>query len=246
MFLLMREEGGPASAKAAVVERHPHIAGRGLISASALGLADGLVTNLSFLTGFSGAVESDTVIRFAGLAAMLAGTVSMFFGGVLSARSEHDLFRADSEREAYEIEHETEEEVQEMKSIYMAKGLSEAEADMVVGRLLTDKAKFLEDMLTNELHVHKENLENPYKLGGVIGLSFLLGSFVPLVPYLVATKPDSVVASVVVSLAFLFGAGEWRGRISKRRPLRSGIETLAIGAVAAGVLYVIGSALSFV
>lgn len=246
MFLLMREEGGPASAKAAVVERHPHIAGRGLISASALGLADGLVTNLSFLTGFSGAVESDTVIRFAGLAAMLAGTVSMFFGGVLSARSEHDLFRADSEREAYEIEHETEEEVQEMKSIYMAKGLSEAEADMVVGRLLTDKAKFLEDMLTNELHVHKENLENPYKLGGVIGLSFLLGSFVPLAPYLVATKPDSVVASVVVSLAFLFGAGEWRGRISKRRPLRSGIETLAIGAVAAGVLYVIGSALSFV
>ncbi|HUH99812.1 MAG TPA: hypothetical protein VLY65_02105, partial [Nitrososphaerales archaeon] len=41
------------------IERHPHIAGRGLISASALGLADGLVTNLAFLTGFSGAVSGD-------------------------------------------------------------------------------------------------------------------------------------------------------------------------------------------
>ena len=59
-------------------------------------MADGLVTNLAFLTGFGGAVSGDGLIRFAGLAAMLAGTVSMFFGGVLSARSEHDLFKADS------------------------------------------------------------------------------------------------------------------------------------------------------
>ena len=67
----MGKEGVPA-AERATVERHPHIAGRGLISASALGLADGLVTNLAFLTGF-GAVESVGLIRFAGLAAMLEG-----------------------------------------------------------------------------------------------------------------------------------------------------------------------------
>jgi vacuolar iron transporter family protein len=228
------------------VERHPHIPGRGLISASALGLADGLVTNLAFLTGFSGAVASDSLIRFAGLAAMLAGTVSMFFGGILSARSEHDLFKADSDREALEMEVETEEEKEEMKAIYMGKGLTEPEADMVVARLLTNKEKFLEDMLTNELHVHRGNLENPYKLGAVIGLSFLIGSFVPLAPYLVSGKPASVELSVILSLAFLFVAGEWKGRIVKRKPLRSGLETLAIGAVAAGILFLIGSAFTFV
>jgi vacuolar iron transporter family protein len=177
---------------------------------------------------------------------MLAGTVSMFFGGVLSARSEHDLYKADSEREAFEIENETQEEKFEMKSIYMDKGLTEQEADMVVARLLTNKEKFLEDMLTNELHVHRGNLENPYKLGAVIGLSFLVGSFVPLAPYLVTGKPDSVELSVVLSLAFLFAAGEWKGRIVKRKPLRSGLETLAIGAVAAGILFLIGSAFTFV
>ena len=243
----MQEDRGRGSSQAptANVERHPHIAGRGLISASALGLADGLVSNLAFLTGFSGAVSSDAVIRLAGLAAMLAGTVSMFFGGVLSARSEADLYRADADRESFEIDHETEEEKQEMRSIYMAKGLTRQEADAVVTSLLKDKGKFLEDMLVNELHVHKENLENPYKLGAAIGLSFLVGSFVPLAPYLVAGKPDAVIASVLVSLAFLFGAGEWKGRIVKRRPLRSGLETLLIGAVAAGILYLIGSAFAF-
>jgi predicted membrane protein (TIGR00267 family) len=229
------------------VERHPHITGRSLISASALGLADGLVTNLAFLTGFSGAVSSDALIRFAGLAAMLAGTVSMFFGGVLSARSEHDLFKADSSREAYEMEHEPDEEKWELKWIYMDKGLTEQEADIVVSRLLTNKEKFLEDMLMNELHVHEHNLQNPYKLGAVIGLSFLIGSFVPLAPYYVlSAKPYSVAVSVVLSLVFLFAAGEWKGRIVKRKPLRSGLETLLIGAAAAGILYLIGSAFVFV
>jgi predicted membrane protein (TIGR00267 family) len=231
----------------AYVERHPHIAGRGLISASALGLADGLVTNLAFLTGFSGAVSSDALIRFAGLAAMLAGTVSMFFGGILSARSDHDLFKADSAREEYEMEHERDEETWELKWIYMDKGLTEQEADMVVSRLLTNKEKFLEDMLTNELHVHQHSLQNPFKLGGVIGLSFLIGAFVPLAPYyLFSGKPYSVIFSVALSLIFLFGAGEWKGRIVKRKPLRSGLETLLIGATAAGILFVIGSAFVFV
>jgi vacuolar iron transporter family protein len=229
------------------VERHPHIAGRDLIASSALGLADGLVTNLSFLTGFSGAVSSDSLIRFAGLAAMLAGTVSMFFGGILSARSEHDLFRADSIREAYEMENETDEETWELKWIYMDKGLTEHEADMVVARLLTNKEKFLEDMLANELHVHEHNLQNPYKLGAVIGLSFMIGAFVPLAPYyLFSGRYLSISVSGVLSLVFLFAAGEWKGRIVKRKPLRSGLEMLLIGAVAAGILYVIGSAFVFV
>lgn len=244
------EEGPPEQASFThdgYVERHAHIGGRGLISASALGLADGLITNLAFLTGFSGAVGSVDLIRFAGLAAMLAGSVSMFFGGILSARSEFDLFKADSDREAFEIENEPDEETWELRRIYVGKGLTEQEAEVVVGRLAKDKEKFLEDMLANEVHIHRDNLQNPYVLGGVIGLSFLVGASVPLLPYYVlAAKPDSVLASVVASLVFLFVAGEWKGRIVKKKHWRSGLETLAIGAVAACILFLIGSAFVFV
>lgn len=242
-----RTRAGGLAASDQFVERHAHISGRGLISSSALGLSDGLVTNLAFLTGFSGAVANIDLIRFAGLAAMLAGAVSMFFGGVLSARSEFDLFKADSKREAYEIENEPEEEAWELKQIYMAKGLTEPEAEMVVRRLSLDKERFLEDMLANEVHIHRDSLPNPYTLGSVIGLSFLLGALVPLVPYYVAaSRHEAVAASVVSSLAFLFAAGEWKGRIVNRRAWRSGLETLAIGAVAAGILFLIGSAFVFV
>ncbi len=228
-------------------EKHKHISGRGLVSASALGLSDGLITNLAFLTGFGGAVSSMSLIRFGGAAAMLAGSVSMFFGGILAARSEADLYKADSKREAFEIENEPDEELMELKTLYLEKGLTEDEAEMVVKRISQDKQKFLDDMLANEVHIHRANLENPLKMGGVIGVSFLLGSFVPLVPYLLfSLKGSALPISLIVSLLFLFSAGAWKGLIARRNAVTSGLETLLIGAVAAGILYLIGSAFVFV
>jgi predicted membrane protein (TIGR00267 family) len=244
---LLNGEAPTGSVGSKYQEKHRHIQGRGLVSSSALGLADGLVTNLSFLTGFSGGVSNLDLIRFAGIAAMLAGAVSMLFGGILGARSEFDLFRADSRREAYEIEHERDEEIVELKNLYREKGLSQEEADMVVSKITSSNDRFLEDMLTNELHIHSSNLVHPYKIGGAIGLSFLVGAFVPLIPYLLfSAKTDSLTTSVFFSLIFLFGAGAWKGRIVGRQLWKSGFETLLIGAVAAAILYLIGRAFVFV
>lgn len=241
----LRERSGRSGPR--YLEKHSHIRGRGLLSSAALGLSDGLVTNIAFLTGFAGATSDIGLIRFAGLAAMLAGTVSMFFGGVLAARSESDLFAADAKREGFEIANEREEEVSELTQLYEEKGLSRQEASMVVAKISADNDRFLEDMLVNELHVHRSNLNDPYKQGAVVGLSFLVGAFVPLFPYyLSAVKDYDVVASVLASLVFLFAAGAWKGLIVSRKVWRSGLETLLIGAAAAGILFVIGSSLTFV
>jgi predicted membrane protein (TIGR00267 family) len=102
-------------------------------------------------------------------------------------------------------------------------------------------------MLANELHIHRSHLEKPYKVGLVIGLSFLVGALVPLLPYYITTeKTISVVASVIFSLAFLFGAGAWKGRIVGREIWRSGLETLLVGALAGAILFAIGTASTFV
>jgi predicted membrane protein (TIGR00267 family) len=228
-------------------EKHRHIRGRGLVASTALGLADGLVTNLSFLTGFGGAVASVSLIQFAGMASMFAGATSMFFGGFLSARSESALYEADSKREAYEIENELEEERAEMLDLYRGKGLTQEEAEIVVTRISSDKARFLEDMLLNELHISKSALENPLRIGAAIGIAFLVGAFVPLLPYyIISPKAQAVTASVILSAAFLFGAGAWKGRTARKSTWRSGLETLLIGAAATALLFLIGSASKFV
>lgn len=212
-----------------------------------LGLSDGVITNLAFLAGFSGAIQNLDVIRVAGMAAMLAGGVSMFFGGLVAARSENDLFRADSFRESKEIEQEPEEERTELKNFYLEKGLSEEESNLVISRITANKKKWLEDLLMHELHIHESKLERPLKVAMIIGLSFVAGAFVPLSGFIIsATKFGAIVASVVVSLIFLFLAGGWKGRVSGRRFWVAGLEMLLIGACAATLLYIIGSLSAFV
>jgi vacuolar iron transporter family protein len=227
-------------------ERHKHIRARGYIGSSALGVSDGLITNLAFLSGFAGAISDIQLIRFAGIASMLAGAISMSFAGFLAQRSEYDLYHADAKRERGEIEQEPEEEKSELKDFYMAKGFSEDDAEKIVEKISTNEEKFLEDILMHELHVHETRLENPIKMGGVIGLSYLGGALIPLVPFiLLPTRNSSILAAALVSPLFLFVIGVWKGRIVGRRFWRSGLETLIIGVAAAGVLYIIGAAVGF-
>jgi len=233
--------------KAQPAERHKHIRARGYIGSSALGISDGLITNLAFLSGFAGATDKLPLIRFAGIASMLAGAISMFFGGFLAERSEYELYEADAKREAGEIEQEPEEEKSELRNFYVAKGLSQDEAGKVVEKIASDKEKFLEDILIHELHEHRTRLENPFKMGGVIGLSFLVGALIPLVPFLLLNSRDSsILAAALVSPLFLFAVGMWKGRIVGRKLWRSGLETLLIGVFASGLVYLIGTALVFV
>src|SRR5882762_6218411 len=180
----MDRERQLASLKTQPAERHKHIRARGYIGSSALGISDGLVTNLAFLSGFAAATNNLPLIRFAGIASMLAGAISMFFGGLLAERSEYELYHADAKREAAEIEQEPEEEKSELKNFYLDKGLSEDEAGKIVEKISGNKQKFLEDILMHELHVHETRLENPIKMGGVIGLSFLVGALIPLAPFI--------------------------------------------------------------
>ncbi len=228
-------------------EVHKHIRGRGVIGNIALGMTDGLVTNLAFLAGFAGANYGVSVIRFAGLAAMLAGGVSMSFGGFLAARSERDLFRSDVKREAHEIEYEPEEEKSELKNFYIEKGLTDKEATLVVERIAQDKTVWLQDILTHELHLDEKKLENPVKIALVTGLSFVIGAFVPLSAYLLnLSRTLSIELSIVSSLIFLFVAGWWKGHLIKGKAWKSGFEMLGVGIVASALLYLIGTLLGFV
>ena len=228
-------------------EKHKHIPARGFIGNLALGLTDGVITNVAFLAGFAGANQAIGIIRFAGYAAMLAGAVSMFFSGLIAARAEEDLFKADAQRELTEIEQEPDEEKQELKSFYVGKGLTPEEADIVVKRISSNKEKWLDDLLIHEIHVSREELEHPIKVAGVIGLAFLVGALIPLTGYLVtADRLSSIVISISASLLFLFIVGGWKGRIAGRKFWRAGMEMLLVGAIASSLLFLIGYALVFV
>lgn len=229
-------------------EIHKHIRARGYIGSAALGVSDGLVTNLAFLVGFATAASDAQfhLVQIAGFASMVAGGISMFFAGIIAGRSEYDLYQADAKREAGEIEAEPEEEKEELRQFYTSKGLRPDQARNVVDQIASNKEKFLEDILMHELHVYETNPTAPLKMGGVIGLAFLLGAFIPLAPFLILpARIESIVVASLVSPIFLFSVGAWRGRVVGRQFWRTGLETLGIGVAAAAILYLIGLSFGF-
>src|SRR2546428_14020779 len=90
----------------------------------------------------------------------------------------------------------------------------------------------------HELHVHQAKLSNPIKMGGVIGLSFLVGALIPLVPFLLLTTVTlALLGYALTSALFLFLVGAWKGRVVGRKQWRSGLEKILIGEAAESILY---------
>ncbi len=228
-------------------ELHPHTKWRGTISNIILGISDGMIVSLAFLTGIALNLANSKIIIITGVIAIISSTISMFFSGILARRTEIDLFNADYKRERYEIENEPEEEKQEMVDLYSKKGLSPSDARKLVSKIIKNKTKWLEDMLLNELHINVDMLGSPFQVGAAIGLSSLVGGFVPLAPYVfIGSLSNAIAISVITSFGSLFVIGAIKGRIAKRNFLVSGCEMLLVGMVASFIVFEIGRALMLV
>jgi predicted membrane protein (TIGR00267 family) len=227
-------------------ELHPHTKWRGTISNLILGISDGMIVSLAFLTGISLNLANSKIIIITGVAAVISNMISMFFGGILAKRTEIDLFNADYKRELYEINNEPEEEKREMVDLYSGKGLSLSDTRKLVSKITKNKTKWLEDMLLNELHIHKDSLGSPIQAGAAIGLASLVGGCIPLAPYIfVGSLQTAVPISIIISFSSLFAVGAIKGRITKRNFLVSGCEMLFVGMIATIIVFGIGRVLAF-
>lgn len=212
-----------------------------LVREVVFGINDGVISTVSFLFGVVGAFASHQVVLISGLAEVLAGTVSMFFGGYLSTKSQQEFFEHEIAREKREIEETPARERDEIRRIYGAKGFrDEKELDLVVERITADKKIWLKCMMEEELGLILESMDSPFKVGTVIGASFLVGGFIPLVPFIFLDTPSALKTSLVFTGAALFLLGGIKTTITRRSWIRSGLEVLFIGIFAATAGYLIG------
>lgn len=211
------------------------------------GVNDGLTATLGVLAGVGGATVDAHVVLVGGLAAMTASGVSMAGGAYLATKSQREVFEDQLAREAAEIEAMPELEREELKSIYRGKGLTEAEAETIVGRITRDKRIWLETQAREELGLDPGQFEDPRREAIVAGIATLFGGLVPVLGYLVGRAvagPRPVLAllfTAVVCVVCLFVIGAARSIVTGKGGVRSGIEMMAVGSVVALVTYAIGS-----
>ena len=216
-----------------ITERHPH--GGDWLRDVVFGLNDGLVTTLVFIMAVSSVAHSQLVLI--AFSELLAGGISMGLGGFLSARTAREVLQNRIATERREIKEEPEEERAELRAIYREKGLRGALLDRVVGQLTADEERWLRAMVRDELGVIEDQRDRPWRQGLIVGISFMLGAVVPILPFLTPLpRPQWWAFGFTALMAVLLGA--MKARFTLKGPLRNGIELLLI--VGVGTLAGVG------
>jgi len=209
------------------------------LRAAVLGANDGIVSTASLVLGVAAAGASGRAIVTAGIAGLMAGTLSMASGEYVSVSSQRDSEEADLRLEARELSEDPSGELRELTEIYERRGLPGDLALQVAVALSSGGA--LAAHARDELGLGEERRARPLQAAWASALSFAAGAILPLVA--IGVSPPSVRATttVVVTLVALALLGDTGARLGGARRLRGTLRVLGWGAVAMAVTAGIGA-----
>jgi VIT1/CCC1 family predicted Fe2+/Mn2+ transporter/rubrerythrin len=218
-----------------------HRGGRsGTLRAAVFGANDGLVSNLSLIMGVAGAQANNQLIVLAGVAGLMAGAFSMAAGEYISMQSQREMFENQISIEREEMRVMPDVEQDELTQIYVAKGLTDADAKKVSASLMSDPAKALDTKVREELGLDPNELGSSWGAAIYSFVSFSIGAVIPLIPFLVTTGQTAFIAALVLAFGALFAVGAAVSIVTGKGVLFSGVRQVVIGAAAAVVTYAVG------
>ncbi|MGI8699252.1 MAG: VIT1/CCC1 transporter family protein, partial [Mycobacteriales bacterium] len=211
----------------------------GWLRPAVFGAMDGLVSNLSLVAGVSGAGATPRVAALTGFAGLVAGAFSMGTGEYTSVASQTEAAEAEIAVERAEILRAPAAEEAELAGVYRARGLDPQLAREVARQLSADPETAVRIHAREELGIDPDDLPSPYVAAGSSFGAFAAGAFVPVLPYLLGAQ--TLLWPLILSMLGLFGTGAAVSRFTRRSALFSGARQLVLGAVAAGITFVVGS-----
>lgn len=208
---------------------------------------DGAVTTFAIVAGVVGAGLSTPIILIMGFANLIADGFSMAVGKYSSDKAELDRIRAIEADEQRSIEEKPKEEREEVKQILKQFGFSGANLRQAQRVITSNKDAWVHLMLHHEFHILEDNIQ-PKKGALATFVAFNLVGLVPLLGYLlqlIIPMNDSGVfmATCVATLVALFLVGVVKTRFTDQKWLWGGLETAAIGGIAAAIAYGLGALL---
>ena len=203
-----------------------------------IGMADGLTVPFALAAGLTGAVDASKLVVIAGLAEIAAGSIAMGLGGYLAARSDAEHYASERRREQNEVVHRPKDEVNEVQDVFRQYGLSDEEIEPIITAFKKHHENWVDFMMRFELGLEKPEPGRAYKSAGTIAASYIAGGFIPLGPYLFIHRASAaLIVSASITAIALAVFGYVKGHFTGAKPLRSAIQTLAIGGAAAAAAF---------
>jgi len=211
----------------------------GWLRPAVFGAMDGLVTNVSLISGVGAGGAATHTVALTGLAGLVAGAFSMATGEYVSVSSQNELVQAEIAKERHELRRNPIGEQAELAAAFVAQGVDEELALRVSAQVSAQPDQGLNLHVREELGVDPQDLPSPWTAAGASFGAFTLGAIIPLAPYLFGAHALWL-ALALSAIAAVVGGGVV-GRLTSRPAWRSALRQLALAALAAGATYLIGN-----
>jgi VIT1/CCC1 family predicted Fe2+/Mn2+ transporter len=206
------------------------------------GIQDGLISTVGLLSGVSVATESRLTVTITGIAAAVTGGLSMATGSYLASRTEKEIFEKellDQQQLAADEPYLAQEALLES---LVAEGLDRPSAYRVVRIMSSRQELLLRTVQEKVLGLGSADISQPVKASLVMFASFSIGAVIPLAPFILLAGNAALLTSWTLSVLTLLGVGIFKGRLTRRPLVRSGLEFAAVAIGSAIVGWLIGKA----
>ncbi len=219
--------------------RETHLSGRAAwLRAAVLGSDDAIVSTSSLMIGVAASSASKTGILIAGIAGLVAGSMSMAVGEYVSVSSQRDAEDADIDREKDELAGSPEAELDELATIYVKRGLEKDLALKVAEQLSASDR--LGAHMRDELGIDQRSLARPFQAAWISATSFASFSLIPIAGLLLAPTTWRIPLIAALSLGSLAGLGAFGGHLGGAPKGRAALRVTIGGGLAMAVTAAIG------
>lgn len=204
------------------------------------GLEDGVVSTLGVVIGIAEGSQNSRIVILSGIVVVLVEALSMTAGSYLSSKSQTEVLKEKIKEEKKSIEEKPKEEIEELYEMYKDRGFTKQEIEIIVKRIVQDQELWLEEMKHKELGITDKQLESSKLNALYMGLSYITGGILPVIPYFFLEIGQAVILSVVLAIISLFIIGAGKTAITKNNWWKSGLEMTLVALGAAVIGYAIG------
>ncbi|MGH2547932.1 MAG: VIT1/CCC1 transporter family protein [Thermomicrobiales bacterium] len=208
------------------------------LRAGVLGANDGLVSVAGVVVGVAGATSTLSTILTAGLAALVAGSLSMAGGEYVSVSTQRETEQAALDREKEELATIPEQEEAELASIYQSRGLSEQLARQVARELTEGNA--LRAHAEAELRIDPDALTSPWQAAGASFIAFAIGGSLPIVAIILPFEDWRVALCVVAVIVGLVITGYVSARLGGAKSQAAILRNVGVGILTMAITWAVG------
>jgi predicted membrane protein (TIGR00267 family) len=202
------------------------------------GLEDSFVSTMGAVSGIAVGCGNANMVILSGLVIVTVEAISMAAGSYLSSKAAREVYEERLEQDSARVLSERVTDRESLKEFFVRKNFTKEEISVALQAIGRERRQWLDEVHRAEFRMSPAASSAPLVAGIVMGVCYLIGGLIVLIPYFFLPLMFALPLAVVITCCCLFLLGFWKANIAGVKPLRSGVEmvTVSLGAAFLGIV----------